>query len=230
MTVNNLPNVLFSIHDVMPETLSAVSKRLDQLAEHGWERLTLLVVPGKAWCDRDIDTLHHWQRAGHTLAGHGWRHRVDTRQLRSIQNRLHSLIISRDVAEHLALDAAGILQLMKRCYRWFEEHDLTPPAYYVPPAWAMGAIKPKHLHRAPFRRFEYFTGVYDAEKGCFTRLPLLGFEADNTLRAVSLRCWNGLNQRLASSRHPLRIAIHPYDNELKQAQDYASCLKRYRRD
>ena len=117
---------------------------------------------------------------------------------------------------------------MKRCHRWFAEHDLIPPAYYVPPAWAMGAITPKQLHSAPFQRFEYFSGVYDAEKERFMRLPLLGFEADNTLCAVSLRFWNELNRRLASLRHPLRIAIYPYDDELKQAQDYASCLERYR--
>jgi predicted deacetylase len=213
----------------MPETLPAVSKLLDRLGEYGWKHLTLLIVPGKAWCDRDIDTLHHWQCAGHTLAGHGWCHQVDTRQLSGIRNRLHSLIISRNVAEHLALDAEGILRLLGRCHRWFEAHDLTPPEYYVPPAWAMGTIKPQQLQKAPFRRFEYFTGVYDAGDGCFTYLPLLGFEADNTLRAISLRFWNKFNQCLASLRRPLRIAIHPYDTQLKQAQHLTACLERYRR-
>lgn len=213
----------------MPETLSAVSELVDRLADHGWEHLTLLVVPGKAWQDRDINTLQQWQRAGHELAGHGWRHQVDTRELRGFRDRLHSLLISREVAEHLALDAAGILQLMKCCYRWFDQHKLVAPDYYVPPAWAMGAIKPQQLHCALFRRFEYFSGVYDAQKRCFTHLPLLGFEADNTLRAISLRLWNGLNQSLAGPQQPLRIAIHPYDAKLKLARDLSRCLERYRR-
>ena len=127
----------------MPETLPAVSELLDRLAVHGWIKLTLLIVPGKVWQDSQIETFHQWQRANHELAGHGWCHRVDTRQLRGIRNRLHSLLISRNVAEHLTLDVAGILQLMKCCHRWFSQHGLIPPEYYAPPAWAMGAIKPQ---------------------------------------------------------------------------------------
>jgi predicted deacetylase len=212
----------------MPETLATVSELLELLARHGWKRVTLLVVPGREWRDPDIDSLHRWQGAGHLLAGHGWRHQVDTTQLRGPGARLHSLFISRNVAEHLALDAAGILQLLGRCHRWFEEQGLIPPSYYVPPAWAMGGISRVELRNSPFRQIEYLSGIRDLDKGRFLRLPLIGFEADTRIRAAFLRSWNGLNRRLAGSQRPLRIAIHPNDARLRLAGDLIACLERFR--
>jgi len=220
--------VLVSVHDVMPETLPAVEQVVAMLEGQGWRRILLLVVPGRAWRDADIDRLHAWQGAGHRLAGHGWTHRVDPRALRRPSARLHSLLISRDVAEHLALDAEGILALLRRCHRWFGEQGLATPDYYVPPAWAMGPIAPHRLATSPFDEIEYLGGIYDVRANRFLRLPLVGFEADTRLRALSLRLWNGLNRRLTHVGTPLRIAIHPHDTRLQLAGDLLHYLVRYR--
>lgn len=212
----------------MPETLAAVDDLVAMLEEQGWRRIRLLVVPGKPWRDADIDRLHRWEAAGHRLAGHGFTHRVDLRALRRPSARLHSLLVSRDVAEHLALDADGILALMARCHRWFGEQGLAAPDYYVPPAWAMGPIAPARLAASPFAEIEYLGGIYDVRAGRFLRLPLVGFEADTGLRALSLRLWNGLNRRLARAAVPLRLAIHPQDTRLRLAGDLNAYLARYR--
>ena len=106
--------ILLSVHDVMPSTLPRVSDLLDKLTQTGAGPADLLVVPGLDWRPDQIETLAGWHRAGHRLAGHGWCHRA--RHIRGWRHRLHSALISRDVAEHLALDRAGIADLIRRCH------------------------------------------------------------------------------------------------------------------
>ena len=164
---------LVSIHDVMPETLDKVDDILQRLA--GTVTLTpgtvtLLVVPGRDWSADDIAVLRRWADAGHELAGHGWVHEVE--HIRGIRHRLHSLFISRNVAEHLALDARGICRLVEDCHGWFVRKGLPAPTMYVPPAWAMGRIGTDDLEKLPFRYYETLSGIYDAEAGMVVNTAL----------------------------------------------------------
>jgi predicted deacetylase len=217
-TVPKSPPAIVSIHDVSPATLPSVTALLEELRPQGCPRVTLLVIPGAEWSDRSLATLHDLQLAGHELAGHGWIHRqVDRRTLR---HRLHSAFFSRTAAEHLSRPPADIADLIMRCHRWFGEHELGSPRLYVPPAWAMGRISRSDLEALPFRMYEYLFGVYDAELGVFQRLPLIGFEADTTFRALALKILNSVNWHLAKMLgRPLRVAIHPYDLRLRLAGD-----------
>jgi len=215
---------LVSVHDLMPETLPAVLEVLTFLERHACPPVTLLVVPGGAWSRPQLDTLRALARQGHALAGHGWRHRIA--RLGGPGHWLHSRLISRNVAEHLALDEDGIAQLIGRCFDWFADAGLDTPTLYVPPAWAMGRIARARLAALPFRYYEVLSGVYDADEGRFRRLPLLGYEADTGLRASVLRLSNAANRALAGDR-PIRIAIHPLDLGLHLSDDLALDLRRY---
>jgi len=209
--------VLVSVHDVMPQTLERVGGILAGLEAAGVASASLLVVPGAGWTGETLERLHGFLAQGHTLAGHGWHHRC--RRIRGVRHRLHSALISRDVAEHLALDGAGIEALIRRCSAWFPRHGLPQPDTYVPPAWAMGAIPAQRLCGLGFRYFESLTGVFDAATGRFRRLPLAGFEADTRWRALTLRALNRLALALAGPERPLRLAVHPRDSELLLARD-----------
>jgi len=212
-----------SVHDVMPSTMADVSAILSVLDEHGIRPVPLLVVPGLAWTADQIATLKRWQDAGHELVGHGWTHRAET--VRGIRHRLHSLMLSRDAAEHLALDAAGIAELLTRCHAWFAAHGFVAPERYVPPAWALGAIPRTDLADLPFRTYEVLTGDLDARTGRLRRLPLTGFEADTWARARALRAWNGVNRALAYRFGiPCRVAIHPKDLGLKLSGDLRALI------
>ena len=134
--------------------------------------------------------------------------------IRGLRHQLHSRLISRDVAEHLALDSTGIRELIGRCHAWFVDNDLPVSELYVPPAWAMGSISPRELAETPFRLFETFAGVLDTEDGRFRRSAMVGFEADNLLRVVSCAVWNRLNLAVAGYDSPVRVAIHPNDLSL----------------
>lgn len=215
--------LLVSIHDVMPATLNRVERIFARLVEARLLPVTLLVVPGTGWRDQDLTRLRAMLAAGAQPAGHGWRHEV--RHVRGFRHRLHSALISRRAGEHLALSRHAILRLMLRNHSWFGDHGLPQPVLYVPPAWAMGAVPRNTLDRLPFDLFETLAGVYDARSRRFHRLPLVGFEADTGLRAISVRSSNRLNRGLArASGRPLRLGIHPDDFELKLADDLEAMI------
>ena len=184
---------LISIHDVMPETLGQVASLITRLQANGNSALTLLVVPGRDWQPVEIEQLAQWSENGIELAAHGWRHRA--RGIRGVWHRLHALFLSRDAAEHLALDADGIEALMRASAAWFPRHGLPQPTTYVPPAWALGPLPRERWHTLPFRHIEVTRGIIDTASGRLYLLPLVGFEADTRFRASFLRQWNRLQAR-----------------------------------
>ncbi|MEZ5558003.1 MAG: polysaccharide deacetylase family protein [Pseudomonadales bacterium] len=204
---------LLSIHDVMPETLAAVDATLAHLAGRGIRPsrvpITLLVVPGRPWSSTDLDRLRAYERAGCELAGHGWNHKAD--RVRGLKHQLHSRLISRNVAEHLALDVVGITNLIRRCHAWFAANGFASPSLYVPPAWAMGPAGPATLAAMPFRYFETLAGVRDRQG--LVPVPLLGFEADQPGRVLPLRAFNALNLAWCRRTRLIRIGLHPRDVE-----------------
>ncbi|WP_149496993.1 polysaccharide deacetylase family protein [Roseiconus lacunae] len=226
------PRVLISIHDVMPETMTEVGELIELCQRSGHSAVALLIVPGQPWTDSDLNQIRRWEQAGCELAGHGWHHRCQS--VRGLKHRIHSLLLSRQVAEHLCLSASEIETLMGRCSAWFAERQLPLPNLYVPPAWALGTITALQLARLPFRLVETLSGVVRVE-GTVKRLrmPLLGFEADSSVRRRLLRVFNEMNYRYARSRWntsavgipaPVRISIHPFDHRLRLRDDLCRVL------
>lgn len=203
-------HAILSIHDVAPYTLERVKNIIARLPAAAHAHLILLIIPGLDWSDEQLQTLHEWQQKGYILAGHGWFHK--TKRIQSIYHKLHSLFVSRDVAEHLSLSENEVLELMQRNRHWFEEHDFVLPDCYVPPAWALGKISKKTLKKTGYRYIETTRGYIDAQSSQEKTLPLIGFEADTQLRKHTLLAWNAGNACLSSSKTPLRISIHPYDD------------------
>ena len=204
--------ILVSVHDVMPETLDNVRTIVNKLESTDLCPVLLLVVPGRDWKTEDLDVLRNFIARGHQLAGHGWVHHVE--RFCTLKHYLHGRLLSKNVAEHLALDSNGIKLLLERCQHWFETNSLPQPQLYVPPAWAMGSIKPKDLNNYKFRYYEYLSGIYDSQLNRMHRVPLLGFEATTKMRAVALRMFNSLNNMAVMHTKLARLAIHPYDFNL----------------
>lgn len=205
---------LVSIHDVMPETLAKVAELLSMCRKGAVKRITMLVVPGKDWSEADLAQLKAWADTGIELAGHGWLHHCD--KIQGFYHRLHSALISRDVAEHLTLDETGIRQLLDDCADWFSCHQLSVPELYVPPAWALGSISMTALRECPFQMVETLAGVIDVKQQRLIRLPLTGYEADTLFRAVSVSSFNRMNWMWSkTSGRPIRVSIHPNDHHLK---------------
>lgn len=212
-----------SIHDVMPATLAEVSDILQRLAGHRIGTVDLLVVPGRDWDTAGLAQLRAWARQGHRLVAHGWHHRA--RQVRGLRHRLHGALISRDAAEHLALDSEAIAALMRRSRDWFAARELPVPQRYVPPAWALGPLNRRALRALPYASVEVTGGELEPRSGRLRLLPLVGFEADTPTRERLLRQWNRTQLALARrSERPLRVAIHPQDFRLRLAPELTDLL------
>ncbi|MBG56659.1 MAG: DUF2334 domain-containing protein [Porticoccus sp.] len=224
--MNSQSRAVLSMHDVIPETLSLVEDFLTLCRSYTIPPMTLLVVPGCDWRDVQLDRLRELAGLGHELAAHGWLHRVGTP--RGLYHRLHSALLSRNVAEHLALDCEGILALMRRSHAWFAEHNLPSPSLYVPPAWALGAVARHSLTSLNFERVEVLRGVLDLRTTHLHTLPLVGFEADSGFRAASLRLWNSSQIGMARiSRRTLRIGVHPQDLNLRLGDSLRELLQEH---
>jgi len=220
----NLPSCHISIHDVCPNTLPKVINIVDILKNWGIFHVTLLIIPKKPWQAHEINQLKRWQQAGYVLAGHGNTHHCKT--ISTASHKLHSMLISRDVAEHLSQPNDQIIEMIQYCYHWFLQNQLNPPELYVPPAWAMGALTPNDLKALPFRYYETLAGIYDNVSDQFSWMPLLGFEADTHFRKVMVRLSNKLNELLARYfKKDIRLAIHPDDFDLLLGNDLAKSLK-----
>lgn len=217
--------IIFTIHDVLPETLESVLRLVDCMNESGLPPASLLVSPGRDWTPNHIDTLKQLAAQGHEMVGHGWSHRA--RDIRGLRHRLHAFVISRRAAEHLALTAAELRDMIQRCHDWFPANGLPPPTLYVPPAWGLGRLTRETMRELPFRWFETLTGIYDAESNAFHHLPLVGFEADTTARMLGLTLFNAVNRGLGRMlARPVRVAIHPQDLELKLGPALTSLIQR----
>ncbi len=215
----------WSIHDVSPATVGWADQMLDRLASNGISPVMILVIPAGDWPVAAVESLRRWEAAGHLLAVHGWDHRA--RHPAGIYHRLHSLLLSRDAAEHLSRDGAEMLARIERGRAWFASNGLSDPAVYVPPAWALGAVRVKELGRIGFRRVETLTGIRDTSSGKRQLLPLVGFEADTLWRSAALRFSNAVNRGIARlSGRPLRVAVHPHDDARLLAADLDHCVRR----
>lgn len=218
---------LVSLHDIMPETLDSIEEIIQWLERMGIPPFSLLIVPGKAWSPKAIDRLRKFAERGYPIVPHGWHHHTRPRRL---FHRIHSALISKEVAEHLDLDSEGILKLLIRSKEWFIDHSIPVSQLYVPPAWALGFIRSRTLIRAPFQQIEVTRGVLHLEPAGtvrFEKLPLAGYEADSPFRAQFLRRWNAYQEAQArKNQQPLRISIHPNDRTLPLAGQLEAQLKR----
>lgn len=202
-------HAIVSIHDVMPTTLDGVCALAELIPNRYRPKVPLLVVPGMEWTTRDIDQLKQLSDSGFTLAGHGWQHLTPT--IRGVYHRLHSLLISRQAAEHLSFSRTDLFAILEDNSQWFALHQLPTPNFYIPPAWALGALTRDDLKILPFRYYEDILGIFDSETGEYRRLPLMGFEADTVFRQHFLSFWNLFNEKISSSARPVRVALHPQD-------------------
>lgn len=229
MTVNQPEfECLLSIHDVMPETFWNVSMILDRYFEIPEFAPDLLIVPGCHWECKHIDQILKWAERGCNLVAHGWNHRIE--RYGGLFHRLHSVLISRQVAEHLQFKSHEIRSLMQDSFAWFSKTGLPEPVYYVPPAWALGSIRPEDLKTTPYSKVEVMRGFIDTQNAKLVPAPVLGYEADTAFRAWFLKIWNQQAINTANRHHQLlRVSIHPYDFEYLLKSDLEALLKHLRR-
>ncbi len=217
--------VVWSLHDISPDTLEGGLQILDHLAANGIREVAVLVIPGqRPWDQRALEKLRALEAEGYPLLAHGWSHRAPGSS--GAFEWAHSRFFSKDAAEHFGKDANEILSLVNQSYDWFVRNGLNLPTTYIPPAWYPGRLPRALISNTPFRFIETLSGFYDRDAAAFFHLPLVGFQAFTRVEAEALRVSNSVNERLAAiSKRPLRVAIHPRDFTLRLAPDLERLIR-----
>ena len=68
--------IIWSLHDVSPETFARARSIVGTMADAGVRDLAILIVPSATWTDDQLETLRTWDRSGYVLGAHGWTHRA----------------------------------------------------------------------------------------------------------------------------------------------------------
>ncbi|MEM8735439.1 MAG: DUF2334 domain-containing protein [Planctomycetota bacterium] len=204
-------DALVSIHDVMPESMEQVGELVELCRRCAVPSPMLLIVPGKAWRPAEIVQIRRWQEQGCELAGHGWSH--ETSAITSWYHRVHRLLLSRNVAEHLSMSSDHVVSLIQRCSEWFPAQGLEPPILYVPPEWAISSVTNDLLRNGGFRMLETTTGIRIPSIDRHLRLPVLGFEADACSTNTFSQRFNQVCRQVAKRIGIFRISLHPVEQQ-----------------
>ena len=217
-------NCNISIHDVGPNNLDKIISIINLLFDkYNIDKITLLVIPGLDWNNKQINILKTLQeKEGIELAAHGWHHKSNP--TKTMYHYIHSKLISENSAEHLSKSKLSIIKLLNNSHSWFINQGLNSPTLYVPPAWALGNMGEKDLSALPFNEIEIISGVFINNKFIF--IPLIGFKTKTYFKFIIVKVLNFINYLSYSFFGLMRIAIHPDDFNLLLKCDIDKYLRK----
>ena len=207
--------ILVALHDVEPATFDRCALIRDWLADHGVERVTLLVIPA-----RDLHPLHDrrpaltgWlqecQQRGDTIAQHGFQH-LQMRRAAWPRQAL-TRIAHADEAEFVGLDGEETHRAVEAGWRVLKLAGVEPRGF-VAPAYAYT----RDLREALMNRFDWWAELLRVRRG---------IAADSTVQPrlsppIKLGAGGAINRLLSpgllrigavAAGSTLRIDVHPDD-------------------
>ena len=206
--------VVVSLHDVHHDSWRDYAPFVDQLAERGVGRTSLLVVP--RWRDRplaDDPGMVGWLRRlaadGHEIVLHGWRHRAEAVH-GGLLPRLVGSVYTAGEGEFYQL---GYPEARRRLEAGRDELAAAglPPVGFVAPAWLLSALARRAVSDLGFPYTTYLHAVEMLPSGERLYAPSLVFSLRSAWRKRVSLCWIPLWARLNHRAALLRIAVHPID-------------------
>jgi predicted deacetylase len=208
--------IAVALHDIEPATFERCALIRDWLADHGVDRVTLVVIPARDLhplgerSPEMVDWLAERRRAGDSIAQHGFRHE----QLRHIGWPRQALLPTRSqrAAEFVGLDDAEARRLVDAGWRVLKLAGIEPdgfvaPSYAYTPAlrrvlrtrfqWWASLL---HLHRALPAPDDGRRQPLTPAWGMGTSGPLRRLISPSLIRAGSLLCGE-----------TMRLDLHPAD-------------------
>lgn len=206
--------ILVALHDVEPATFDRCALIRDWLADHGVERVTLLVIPARdlhPLNDRRpeiAEWLHECQQRGDTVAQHGFQH-LQLRRARWPRQALTRLAHAGE-AEFVGLDGEETLRAVDAGWRVLKLAGIEPRGF-VAPAYAYTSA----LRETLATRFDWWAELLRVRRG--VALP-----GDSPLLSPPISLVGGgplssvtsptrLHVRALAAGATLRIDVHPRD-------------------
>ncbi|MDQ6655701.1 MAG: polysaccharide deacetylase family protein [Verrucomicrobiota bacterium] len=208
--------LIVSVHDVAPPTRAACDAMLRDLARHGVDVCSLLVVPdyhhtGAAMKDGEfVRWLRDLEDAGHEIVIHGYFHERPRRARESFRARLITRSYTSDEGEFYDLEYSEALRRITAAHEQFRAAGLTPRGF-IAPAWLLSAAGEQAAADAEMEYTTRLTAVLDLRtRRSFHARSLVYSVRSSWRRKVSL-AWNRSLAELQRGAPLLRLGLHPPD-------------------
>ena len=208
--------LVVSIHDVAPATREKTGRILAQLARHGVEVCSLLVVPdyhrqGRSLADPDFRAwLQELQARGHEIVIHGFYHQRARRANEAAQARFVTRIYTADEGEFYDLGYDEALRRINDARQEFETHGFHPHGF-IAPAWLLGPEAERAAVDAGMSYTTTLRRVKDFARDRTVASQSLVYSVRSGWRRTMSLAWNRSLFRRLTNNPLLRLGIHPPD-------------------
>lgn len=220
--------LIVSLHDLAPATRGAAEKILGELARHGVDVCSLLVIPnyrgaGASVEDREfIRWLHELETDGHEVVIHGYFHQRPAQGGETLRQRLMTGTYTANEGEFYDLGYDQAYERITRAREEFRGAGLKPSGF-IAPAWLLSDAAQAAAADAEMEYTTRLTTIVDLRtKARFDARSLVYSTRSGWRRLASLG-WNGALASLQTGSPLVRLAIHPPD--LQHAEIWGQILR-----
>jgi len=207
-------NLIVSLHDVHPGSLSAIQELAAYCESLGIDRFSLLVIPNYhregefQTCAPLVEWLHARQRRGDEIVLHGYYH-LRIQEDSAYRNWFWTRFYTQNEAEFLDLDIEAAMQYLRLAKSLFESAGFEPSGF-VAPGWLIsrGAL------RAVFvEGFRYTNVLRRIIKNDGSQIPAwtLCYSTRARWRREFSLIWNDWLWSRLCRREVVRLSLHPND-------------------
>ena len=194
-------SLVVSVHDVAPATRPRVEEIVAELAHHGVQVCSLLVVPNyhHRGCFTEDRAFVRWlqelEAKGHEIVIHGYFHERPARNGESVNEKFFTRLYTKGEGEFYDLEYEEALRRICRAREEFTGAGLTPRGF-IAPAWLLGPAAERAAADAEMEYTTRLTGVRDLRSGEDYRARTLAYSVRSGWRRDSEP---GLEHRSGSS-------------------------------
>ena len=211
-------SLVVSVHDVAPATRPRVEEIVTELAHHGVQVCSLLVVPNyhHRGCFTEDRAFVRWlqdlEAKGHEIVIHGYFHERPGRNGERLSEKFFTRLYTKGEGEFYDLDYDEAFRRISRAREEFTGAGLTPRGF-IAPAWLLGAAAERAAADAEMEYTTRLTGVRDLRSGEDFRARTLAYSVRSGWRRTASLAWNPALARHLAAAQLARISIHPPDRD-----------------
>ena len=211
-------SLVVSVHDVAPATRARTEEILADLAHHGVQVCSLLVVPNyhHRGCSTEDKAFVRWlqesEAKGQEIVIHGYFHERPARNGEKLPEKFLTRLYTQGEGEFYDLDYDEALRRICRAREEFTRAGLTPRGF-IAPAWLLGPAAERAAADAELEYTTRLTGVRDLRSGEEFRARTLAYSTRSGWRRTASLAWNSALARHLATTRLARISIHPPDRD-----------------
>ena len=208
--------LIVSLHDVAPQTRPLCTIIIAELARHGVDVCSLLVVPnyhgtGVSMSDGEfVRWLRELEAAGHEIVIHGYFHQRPDQAGEKLRERLLTRCYTAGEGEFYDLGYEEASRRIERARDEFTAAGLCPRGF-IAPAWLLSAEAEAAAADAELEYTTRLTTIVDLRTRALFEARSLVYSARSGWRRVVSLGWNGALAYLQTGSALVRLGIHPPD-------------------